>query len=276
MVAEVIHNRTLASGSRGALCLILGAALLAPGSVSALERGEFDSSSFDAQLVRHVHDGKVDYAAWKDGDREALLAYLDAAKDYDLTGIMGKEPKAAFLINVYNAWVVLQILDHFPVASVDEIPGMFDQNTRVIAGEEMTLDGLEEKLDFLLPHKPQFALALAHGTRGGPKLEPQAFASENFDKLLGRYAQSYLVDEKQVQYRPKNNQLLLPPEILKYMHRYQSFPSGLAEPFSNILPLEVLVALNAHQPEYIIQEPDRSLNTLDEPELKDTGENRDK
>ena len=278
MVSEVIRRWTLGSRSRGTLSLILGSALLAAtaGPVPSLERGEFDSSPFDAQLARYVHEGEVDYAAWKDGDRDALEGYLDAARDYDLTGIMGKEPKAAFLINVYDAWVVLQILDHFPVTSVDEIPGMFDQKTRIIAGEEMTLDGLEKKLDSLLPHKPQFALALARGTRGGPKLRPQAFTGENFGKLLDRYAESYLIDENRVEYRPADNQLLLPAEVLKYMHRYETFPGGLAEVFSNTLPLEAIVALTARNPEFITQETDRSLNTHRKPEKEGTGENRDK
>jgi hypothetical protein len=241
------------------LCLI--PAILAPRTSLALEPGEMDPARFDQLLKKYVADGRVDYSAWKAGGTEALDAYLDSLAVYDLTRVLGKEPRAALLMNAYEAWSIRQILEHYPVKSVKDIPGFFDKNTRKIAGEDRTLDGIEAALAELIPHSPEFALALCNGTLGGPRIVEEAFRS---DTLARRFdaAMKAAVADKRMYYDPKANEMHYPPQVVKYLPQYEALPNGIAGKFANALGLSNLMALTSKHPKVVEDPIDWGLNGL--------------
>jgi hypothetical protein len=224
-----------------------------------LEEGEFDPAGWDTLLRQYVTDGLVDYKTWQREGIEALDAFLDAAGEYDLTSTMGKEPKAAFLVNVYNAWAVRQILDHYPVDSVQEIPGFFDKNKRLVAEERLTLDDIEEKLATLLRHNPDFAFLLVPGTSGWPRLTRTAYSTENYREGV-REAGRALVDEKLISLDREAKVLRLPVQITKYDEIYENMPQGLVGVLSDYLPLADIVAIGSKKPEHATGPVDWSLN----------------
>jgi hypothetical protein len=227
-----------------------------------LEPGEFDPALLDSLQKKYVRDGRVDYGAWKANDLETLDAFLDSAADYDLTTVMGKEPRAAFLINAYNAWAVRQILGQYPVKSITEIPGFFDENRRKIAGEMHTLSSLEKALAATLRHRPLFAFALASGTAGGPKLLPTAFTEENFDTLLHEYAAAYLMAEDRITYDEKSEEVHIPPEMNAYLDFYRAFPRGIGEVVSQYVSLQELVVINQRDVKFVVDPNDMTLNDV--------------
>jgi hypothetical protein len=248
------------SALRGALFALAPLLLLAPGA-RALEPGEFDPARFDALLMKYVADGRVDYAAWKSGGVAELDAFLDSLAVYDLGSVMGKEPRASFLLNAYNAWVVRQVLDHYPVKSVKDIPGFFDKNTRKIAGEERTLDGIETALAELLPHRPEFALALCTGAIGGPALLETAYRSDIFEPMIAKTLRGTF-QRKRIRYDPAANEVHCPPEVDRYMDRYKALPQGILSAFSSHLTLSEIIALNTKQPKFVVDPVDWSLNEI--------------
>lgn len=237
--------------------------LATAGSAAAqLEPGEFDPAPFQAQLAKYVKDGWVDYAAWKAHDTAALDAFLDAAGKYDLTSTMGKEPRAAFLINVYNAWAVRQILEHYPVDSVTDIPGFFRDNTVKVAGEELSLKGIEDKLASIVPHAPTFAFALASGTVGGPRLRNVAVTSATFNDYLKDATTSIVTERGQVSYDAKTNELHVPPEMLAHIDLYEAFEKGMGEALADFVNLDVLVAMSYNKPTLVVDPEDMTLNDV--------------
>jgi len=234
--------------------------LLAPGA-RALEPGEFDPARFDAMLVKYVADGRVDYDAWKTGGVAELDAFLDSLAVYDLSSVIGKEPRVSFLLNAYNAWVIRQVLDHYPVKSVKDIPGFFDKNRRKIAGEERTLNDIEAVLAEILPHQPEFALGLCTGAIGGPWMRETAYRSEFLGPMLARNM-AEAVQRKRLYYDAAANEMHCPPEVDRYMDKYKALPQGIASALANYLSLSAIIALNTKNPKFVVDPVDWSLNEI--------------
>ena len=82
-------------------------------SAAAVQAAEFDASSWDALLKKHVlvirggQVTQVDYAGFK-ADRESLKAYLKSTSAVTRTEFdrWRSSEQLAFLINAYNAWTV--------------------------------------------------------------------------------------------------------------------------------------------------------------------------
>ncbi len=245
----------------------------APASHEALtlEKGEFDPALYDSLLGLYVEADGVDYAAWKADGPDALDRFLEAAGSYDLGSTMGKEPRAAFLINAYNAWAVRQILEHYPVKSVRDIPGFFDGNTRRIAGKDMTLDDIEAELAAILPHRPYFAFALAPGARGMPALAGRAYTAHEFDQRVLRAAKTYLTLDR-LHYDQKESTLHMPPQFQKHLELFQGLPQGLNQALGSFLPLSQLSALLTDPGvKYVYDTVDWSLNDA-APPARESGE----
>jgi len=249
--------------------LLLGS--LAP-PARALEPGEFDPAILDSLLTLYVRDGSVDYAAWREDGPEALDAFLADAAAYDPWSIMGKEPKAAFLTNLYNAWVIRQVLTSDPVESVQEIPGFFDANSCLVAGENRTLDDLEKMLADLVPYLPQFALLLVPGAAGAPALPSQALTSGNYQETLDRTASLYLTTERRMWYEKETRILHVPPQIGRHLDLCENTEYGIAGFAGTYLSLAEVMAMGRSTPEVVVEEMDWTLNAAPPPAPADAAE----
>ena len=96
-------------------CLLLAA--------SPTQAQPVDNTLFAQVLAKHVHNGLVDYSGLK-ADPSKLDAYLAQLAAADLPSLPERERFAAY-INLYNAATIKLILDHFPVASIRDIGGLF-------------------------------------------------------------------------------------------------------------------------------------------------------
>lgn len=245
-----------------ALPLLALVAVAAATPAAALEPGEFDPAPFDSLLRAYVRDGAVDYVAWKEGGLASLDRFLDAGADYDLTGILGKEPRAAFLINAYNAWAIRQIVAAYPVENLADIPGFFDENRRRIAGKERSLNEIAVDLDGILPHQPDFAFALSTGAADMPGLAGEAYRSDNFLRRLRNADSAYLRDVRPPVYDRERNTLDLPPPFRGLLDRYDALPRKLTGFLAEYMPLADLVAVSNDSPKIEVTE---SLGTLRRP-----------
>ena len=59
---------------------------------------------------------------------------------------LGRDEQLAFYINAYNALVIKAVLAKLPIDSVMSAPGFFDREKHVVAGQEMTLNHLENEI----------------------------------------------------------------------------------------------------------------------------------
>ena len=156
--------------------LLLGALIVGhPRPAAAL-----DTAPWDAVLRAHANRGGVDYAALK-ADAEAM-----GQLDRFLAGVATLPASAGLAdwLNAYNATVVKAVVERYPLASVRDVPGCFDRVTHRIAGQERTLDAVENEII-----RPRFEDARVHfalncGARSCPALAPRAFRAGSLDRTL--------------------------------------------------------------------------------------------
>ena len=178
----------------------IGTALFGPPAIEGRERyskhgrDRVDHSELDAVLRRHVDDdGWVDYSALAK-DSTGLDTYIASLAKLDFDAL-GRDEKLALLINAYNAFTLRLILDHWPLASIRDIPDAQRWKAKrwKIGAMLLSLDAIEH--EFL---RKNFAEARMHfaincASVGCPPLRREAYAAERIEAQLEE--QSRIVHE---------------------------------------------------------------------------------
>ena len=152
---------------------------------------KFDHSKFDALLKANVDaNGMVNYDGFR--NNKQFNEYLKSIENADIREL-SKEEKLAFYINAYNATVIKNVLDHWPINSPMDVKGFFDKIKFKFAGKEETLNGLEYnhifKIEPVLCH-----FGLVCSGKSCPKLLPKAYEGETVYKQLEENARVFMND----------------------------------------------------------------------------------
>lgn len=158
-------------------------------------------------LAEHAVDGGVDYAALA-RDRSDLDAYLRSLARAR-TGAMGESEAVAFWTNAYNAVVLHHVLERYPgIESVRDVDGFFDELTFPVAGEELTLDEIEERGRDLGDPRVHFAVVCA--STSCPDLRGEPYDAGRIDAQLRDQTRRFLSDEsKGLRWEPEEDTLWL-------------------------------------------------------------------
>ena len=129
-------------------------------------------------LNDYVYEGHVDYKRLKKNPRklEKLILLMQQS---DLVR-MRSEVRKAYWVNVYNLLVIKSVVDHYPVGSVEEVPGFFSEKKIRLQGEVLSLNDMEQnklKKEF---RDPRINFLLCKGMEGGFPLQPEACDPELF------------------------------------------------------------------------------------------------
>jgi uncharacterized protein YyaL (SSP411 family) len=180
---QVCTDRACLEPARKALAV----RIVRPPAGAAPEAGgpRFDHGGFDAILARHVDaDGRVDYVALRRNSRP-LDSYLQALADAPLDELDG-DGKLALLINAYNAFTLRLILDHYPVASIMDIPeaNRWDGRRWEIAGRTWSLNEIEHEQIRANFDEPRIHFALVCAAVGCPPLRREAYTASRLEAQL--------------------------------------------------------------------------------------------
>ena len=111
--------------------------------------GEFDPSyaRYEVVTMEFVKGEAVDYRGLTD-DRSSLDYFIDQLANLtpEQYGALDQEERKAVWINAYNGIVLRSIIDHYPVESINDIPGVWDSTLWTVAGGQVTLDGIVQIL----------------------------------------------------------------------------------------------------------------------------------
>jgi hypothetical protein len=151
----------------------------------------FIHSLFNSLLNEAVSsNGEVDYLYFK--GNESFEDYLQKIADANISEFK-KNEKLAFYINTYNAFVIKNVLDHWPIKSPMDIEGFFKKYKFKAAGEMLSLDEIEyERTLKIEPVLPHFGLVCA--AKSCPKLLPLAYKAGNVLEQLKENMKFYLND----------------------------------------------------------------------------------
>lgn len=177
-------------------------------SAAAVQAAEFDASSWDALLKKHVlvirggQVTQVDYAGFK-ADRESLKAYLKSTSAVTRTEFdrWRSSEQLAFLINAYNAWTVELVVGAYPgVTSIKDL-GSFMQSPWkkrfvLLLGETRSLDDIEHGLirGSDRYNDPRIHFAVNCASIGCPALRSEAYAADRINSQLEDATQKFLSD----------------------------------------------------------------------------------
>jgi len=131
-------------------------------------------------LNTYVQNGRVDYAEIKSSGQFKLNALVDfiASETYH------ESIEKAYLINVYNLYVINQIVSAFPISSPMDVPGFFDNKIVVINAKSYSLNTLENDILRKKYKDPRFHFVLVCGAIGCPPITNFAYLPNTLDEQL--------------------------------------------------------------------------------------------
>lgn len=149
-----------------------------------------DHSAFDALLQSHVDQhGWVDYEGLQ-ADELALDSYLASIAKAPFAEL-GRDQKLTLLINAYNAATLKLILEHYPIASIQDIPDSqrWDAVRWDIGGNVWSLNQIEHEQIRPKFTEPRVHFALVCAAIGCPPLRNEAFQADRLDQQLQQQAE---------------------------------------------------------------------------------------
>jgi hypothetical protein len=169
---------------------------------------QIDHAEWDAFLTRYLRIGsdgvhRVAYGEVTAADRARLAAYIDhlaalPIREYD------RAEQMAYWINLYNALIVLLVVDHYPIASIRDIgtaptaarAGPWTRKLVEVDGVALSLDDIEHRILRPIWRDPRLHYALACGAVGCANLQPEPFEAERLDRQLSEAAMAYVNDPR--------------------------------------------------------------------------------
>ncbi len=153
------------------------------------------SEDYTRLLTKYVTPKGVNYAAWHGNaaDQAALGEVVTAIAKEKPAG--DKDEKLAFYINAYNANILKQVLDAYPIKSVRDIAslfGVFTQERITVAGEKMSFNHLEKEIIIKGSKEPRIHFALNCASESCPPLRPQAYTGEKISSEMDQQAATFL------------------------------------------------------------------------------------
>lgn len=189
-------RRTVVVGAAAAFLLAVAARAESvpsnapPSTAPAAGAGKaVDHAPLDAIVKKAVKGRFVDYDAVQK-EQAALKAYLAAVADADVSSL-GKKDKLAFYTNAYNATVLNAVLENGRPKSVLDVKGFFDAKKYKVAGEELTLNELEEK-KIRSAGDPRIHFAVNCASFDCPPLMNRAFTGKSWEKDLEKLTKDFL------------------------------------------------------------------------------------
>jgi Protein of unknown function, DUF547 len=170
-------------------------------------------AALSALLKKHVvviDGGKSSAVRYADlqKERAALKAYLDslsAVKEADFNS-WTRPQRMAFLINVYNGFTLELMVQHYPVKSIKDIGGTFDNRWKRKFFKLFGQDAYLDKIEHEILRKPgayndvRIHYAVNCASIGCPALREEAFVADKLDRQLEEQAVRFLSDRSRNRY----------------------------------------------------------------------------
>jgi hypothetical protein len=166
-----------------------------PETEEEAEPDGFDVAPWQGLLDAYAtEDGGFRYEALRANaaDRARLAALVQAVGDADPSA-WSRDARLAFYIDAYNVLVIYEVLRRWPLESVIRSDGFFDGATFAVAGEERTLNALENEVirgDAFAEPRIHFAVNCA--SAGCPPLSRTAYTARNLEAQLAAQASRYV------------------------------------------------------------------------------------
>ena len=164
-------------------------------------------SSWAHSLAKYVaEDGMVNYGAWKNSrqDLDSFIGSFEKITSNDYQD-MSRDDRLALWINAYNAFTVKLILDHYPIKrsgfnmypsnSIRQIDGVWTKYRIKIAGRNVTLSDIENKILRTEFKEPLIHFAINCASISCPKLSTEPYIGSKIHVQLKQSARRFVNDQ---------------------------------------------------------------------------------
>jgi hypothetical protein len=194
-----------------------------------------DHSLWTAELKKYVSaDGQVNYTAWIK-DQAMLDAYLTQLAGTQPLSNWSTNVQLAYWINVYNAFTVKLILQHYPVESIKDIHqgNPWDHAWINLGGKTYSLNQIENEFIRQRFRDPRIHFALNCGARSCPPLLNEAYEPAKLDAQLTTRTASFINNTlfNQPNASPARVSLLFEwykvdfkPDVISFLNSYSPVP----------------------------------------------------
>jgi hypothetical protein len=223
--------------------LLIGMAVIGLSPTRSSKQGAGDASGNSGRglshaAFQHLLEQYVDSNGWVDydglsRDRAKLNEYLQQLATAQPESFSTEHDRLAFWINSYNAYTLASVLDrvHGRVKGVRDAAGFFDKDRHPVAGEQLTLDQIEEHARSF--HDPRVHFALVCASTSCPKLQRFAYAGSDLDAQLREAMQDFLANSsKGLRMDTEHNRIYLSPIFKWYAGDFTGSPSGAGQFFA--------------------------------------------
>lgn len=181
--------------------LICALTLIAAFGTIQAQSSALSHEAFDKLLKAHVfEDGRVDYKGFI-RDSVAFNKYLAALSKNHPDDHWSANEQKAFWINVYNAFTIKLIIDHYPVKSIKDLGGsIYKVNTPwdiqfiKIGKETYDLNNVEHDKLRRAYNDPRIHFAVVCASKSCPKLLNEAFVASKLDLQLDKAGRDFIND----------------------------------------------------------------------------------
>ena len=163
-------------------------------------------SKADTFFQTYVKEGRVDYKGIK-ANPSTLNELISSAKAISVSK-GDVNTYQAFWINAYNLTVIKGIVANYPIKSPLDKSGFFDKVTYDLAGENITLNDIENKLlrgNF--PEEARFHFVLVCAGLGCPPIISSAYFPETLEGQLQKQTELALNNPKFIKVKGNKVQL---------------------------------------------------------------------
>jgi len=167
------------------------------------DRRPIDHRAFGRFLHGHVIPGAgdinlIDYGAVSRADREVLDGYVAAMQSVPISGYSRAE-QLPYWINLYNAATVKLVLDHYPIASITDVPlggwfsfGPWDAEILTVENEAVSLNDIEHRILRPIWRDARLHYAVNCASLGCPNLARRPYTAAEMDRMLDAGARAYV------------------------------------------------------------------------------------
>lgn len=195
------------SGFSTTITLFILIASLVSSSTYANELSPPPSHTIWNQLLKkHVsEDGVVNYRGFKK-ERATVDRYIEIlSSSPPQKSFWSENEQLAYWINVYNAFTVTLIVDHYPVNSILEIgnqlnladdQSVWDHPFVFIDGKKYSLNEIEHEIIRVEFDEPRIHFAVNCAAKSCPILLNEAYTADRLDEQLHQQTSSFINDQK--------------------------------------------------------------------------------
>jgi hypothetical protein len=158
-------------------------------------RQPFDHSAWDQFLKKYVNaDGQFNYAAAQK-DPALLTQYLDQIgklSDENVNQYWPREERLALWLNLYHAGIVKSIVEHYPLKSIQDIPGVWQIGVVRMKNHSFSLEDIQRRQLMEIFRDEKIHAALACSAKSCPQFPREAFTGPRVEGQLFLAAREFV------------------------------------------------------------------------------------